>query len=163
MDDTPTILPFIFNISGRAYLVQYTVPQKFTSINDFKTLTSASLKSARIEMPALLMRISILPKVRTACFTSCSQSSSLVTSQPTATALMLYCCCKDCAILHKVTYWRAPNTRLQPRRANSSANDLPMPDEAPVIITILSFNFIGSRVHLQAFYFYFRQFKQVLG
>src|SRR6185312_3141540 len=153
MDDTPTTLPLVFKISGSAYLVQYTVPQKLTSITFFSTSISASLNSARIEMPALFTMISIFPKVVIVCFIKSAHSSSTVTSHWMAIALIAYCFSMDCAISHRVTYWRAAKTRLQPRLASSNARDFPIPEDAPVIIATLLFNFIDMTNNLIVYFY----------
>ncbi|EOR94819.1 hypothetical protein ADIARSV_2035 [Arcticibacter svalbardensis MN12-7] len=85
--------------------------------------------------------MSILPKVVRLCWISCLQSSSFDTSHCTAIAFTAYFCSISWAISQSVTYCRAPNTRLAPCRANSSAHDLPIPDEAPVIMTVLFLRF----------------------
>src|SRR5882757_2512447 len=99
-----------------------------------------------------------------ACLIRWLQSSSTDTSHCTATAFMPYLLIKLSVNSHKATYWREAKTRLAPRLANSIANALPIPDDAPVIITTLSFNFIRRRIQFAyVFNVKHRQFKQIFG
>ena len=80
MEITPTTDPLVSSRYGSANFVQFTVPQKLTSIREWITLRSRSLNIARIEMPALLTRMSMRPKRATVASTRARQSSSRVTS-----------------------------------------------------------------------------------
>src|SRR6185369_15656066 len=80
MEDTPTIIPLRSIKELSAKCVQYTAPKKLISITFLITSTEASFNSARMEIPALLIKISIPPKTFTVDSIKRRQSFSLLTS-----------------------------------------------------------------------------------
>ena len=64
MEETPTMDPFRSITESNASRVQYRVPKKFMPITFSITSTSRSLNNARMDIPALLMSISIPPNTR---------------------------------------------------------------------------------------------------
>ncbi len=134
----PTNEPRDFCNHGKAYLVQYTVPQKFTSIKRRSTFRSRSSNNARIEIPALQIMTSTPPKRSTAVSIRSLQSSSFVTS------VARHAACPPAASIRSqrassFSPLRAPSTTRAPAAAYSQAIASPMPDEAPVMTTVLSF------------------------
>src|SRR5690606_39509570 len=55
-EEMATIAPLLFNTSSKQYLVAYTAPQKLESITFRNTSRSRSWNTARIDMPALLIK-----------------------------------------------------------------------------------------------------------
>ena len=141
---TPTTEPSVFKIWGKAYFVQYTVPQKFTSISLRITLRSKSLNIALIEIPALLTSMSILPNLATACSIRFLQSSSRETSALTGSTSVMWE--SSASISLRRSEFLAAKTSFAPSAANSLAAASPIPELAPVIITTLSFNILSLYV-----------------
>src|SRR5690606_39754586 len=72
---------------------------------------------------------------------SCLQSSSIDTSHCSDSVLTPYCFSTSSASSSNAWYCLAAKTIVAPREANSMAQALPIPEEAPVMITTLSLKF----------------------
>jgi hypothetical protein len=89
-------------------------------------------------MPALLINTSILPNASTVFLTKFSQSLTTLTSVTTEIASALYCLTSD-RTASNFSELRAAKATLLPFFENSIASALPIPDDAPVIITTFPF------------------------
>ena len=107
----------------------------------------------RIEMPALFIKMSILPYFSMVLLTTSILSASILTSE-TMGKLSIPCFVSSSLTSKRGSFFRPVMTIFAPSCPKANANAFPIPDDAPVMITTLFFilqNSINSSNHKNLF------------
>src|SRR5216684_1928481 len=109
------------------------VPVRFVSITLFHCSSRISSTGAPQDVPALLIKMSIRPKLETVASTTACTSLEFFTSQPRA-KVFTPTCLNSSAACSQRSFLRAQSTTLAPISAKPSAIWRPSPTEPPVMI-----------------------------
>src|SRR6266478_2988834 len=109
------------------------VPVRFVSITLFHCSSRISSTGAPQDVPALLIKMSIRPKLETVASTTAFTWSGILTSQPRAN-VFTPSCFNSSAARSQRSFFRAHSTTFAPISAKPSAIWRPSPTEPPVMI-----------------------------